>query len=77
MTAGKVKWYDKKKGYGFILSEDGCDIFVHYTSFAETSVRSLNDGEDVTFDIVPGEKGPRAQNVTRNAVKKSSSASGV
>lgn len=77
MTEGKVKWYDKKKGYGFILSEDGSDIFVHYTSFSEASTRSLNDGEDVTFDIVPGEKGPRAQNVTRKAAKKSSSASGV
>lgn len=77
MTEGKVKWYDKKKGYGFILSEDGSDIFVHYTSFSETSTRSLNDGEDVTFEIVPGEKGPRAQNVTRKAAKKSSSASGV
>lgn len=77
MTEGKVKWYDKKKGYGFILSEDGSDIFVHYTSFSETSVRTLNDGEDVTFDIVPGEKGPRAQNVMRKITKKSSSASGV
>jgi cold shock protein len=77
MTEGKVKWYDKKKGYGFILSEDGSDIFVHYTSFLEASTRSLNDGEDVLFDIVPGEKGPRAQNVTRKAVKKTSSATGV
>jgi CspA family cold shock protein len=77
MTEGKVKWYDKKKGYGFIQSEDGSDIFVHYTSFSETSVRSLNDGEDVTFDVVPGEKGPRAQNVARKAVKKTSTASGV
>jgi len=77
MTEGKVKWYDKKKGYGFILSEDGSDIFVHYTSFAEASTRSLNDGEDVVFDIVPGEKGPRAQNVARKAPNKTSSASGV
>jgi CspA family cold shock protein len=77
MAEGKVKWYDKKKGYGFILSDDGSDIFVHYTSFSETSTRSLNDGEDVTFDVVPGEKGPRAQNVTRKAARKSSSATGV
>lgn len=72
MTEGKVKWYDKKKGYGFILSEEGSDIFVHYTSFSESSLRSLNDGEDVMFDIVPGEKGPRAQNVTRKITTKSS-----
>ena len=76
MTEGKVKWYDKKKGYGFILSDDGCDIFVHYTSFSE-AIRSLNDGDDVTFDIVPGEKGPRAQNVARKKAVKSSTASGV
>lgn len=59
MAEGKVKWYDKKKGYGFIVSDEHDDIFVHYTSFAETSLRSLNDGEEVTFDVVPGEKGVR------------------
>ena len=70
MAEGKVKWYDKKKGYGFIVSDDENDIFVHYTSFADASLRSLNDGEEVTFDVVPGEKGFRAQNVALKTEKK-------
>jgi len=75
MAEGKVKWYDKKKGYGFILSEAQRDIFVHYTSFSDTSLRALNDGQEVTFDIVPGEKGLRAQNVTLKAEKKTAALS--
>lgn len=71
MTEGTVKWYDKKKGYGFILSDEGGDVFVHYTDFAGPSLRSLNDGEEVVFDIVPGEKGLRAQNVILKNEKKS------
>jgi CspA family cold shock protein len=64
MAEGKVKWYDKKKGYGFILSDDGSDVFVHYTDFSSPSLRSLSDGQDVVFEVTPGEKGARAQNVT-------------
>jgi len=63
MPEGKVKWYDKKKGYGFILCDDGNDVFVHYTDFSSSSLRSLSDGEEVTFETTPGEKGLRAQNV--------------
>ena len=63
MSEGKVKWYDKKKGYGFILSDNGDDVFVHYTDFSSPSLRSLNDGEEVTFEMAAGEKGPRARNV--------------
>lgn len=70
MSEGVVKWYDKKKGYGFILSNTEEDIFVHYTNFADASLRSLNDGQEVTFDVVPGEKGLRAQNVALKAKKK-------
>ena len=73
MAEGKVKWYDKKKGYGFILSDDNDDVFVHYTNFSNLSLRSLNDGEEVTFDIVPGEKGLRAQNVLLKSEKKNGS----
>jgi CspA family cold shock protein len=77
MTEGKVKWYDKKKGYGFILSENGGDVFVHYTSFSSGSLRSLNDGDTVIFDVVPGEKGLRAQNVTLKASPKIPTSSGL
>ena len=64
-TEGTVKWFDKKKGYGFILDINGSDVFVHYTSFSDPAIRTLNEGEQVAFDIVQGEKGPRAQNLTR------------
>ena len=67
MTKGKVKWYDKKKGYGFIAEENGGDIFVQYTSFSEPSLRTLNEGDNVVFEIVQGEKGPRAQNLSVQA----------
>ena len=65
MAEGTVKWYDKKKGYGFILGDTGGDIFVHYTSFADSSIRYLDEGEKVAYDTVSGEKGPRAQNLRR------------
>ncbi|MEN6307194.1 MAG: cold shock domain-containing protein [Anaerohalosphaeraceae bacterium] len=65
MAEGTVKWYDKKKGYGFVLDEKGEDVFVHYTSFADPAIRCLDEGERVLFDIVSGEKGPRAQNVKK------------
>jgi len=65
MAEGTVKWYDKKKGYGFILGDSGGDIFVHYTSFADSAIRYLDEGEKVSYDIATGEKGPRAQNLRK------------
>ena len=59
---GTVKWFDKKKGYGFIESETQMDIFVHYTSF-DNDLCTLDEGQMVSFEIVDGEKGPRAENV--------------
>ena len=63
MVYGIIKWYDKKKGYGFIEHGDGSDIFVHYTSLSTQST-ILNDGDKVSFEITDGEKGLRADKVT-------------
>jgi CspA family cold shock protein len=66
MATGTVKWFDSKKGFGFILgSADGRDIFVHYTSIDGDGFRSLKDGEQVEFDLVESEKGLQAHHVKR------------
>ena len=65
MPSGTVKWFDAKKGWGFITQEGGEDIFVHYKNIAGEGFRSLNDGDTVTFDVVQGQKGPQASNVQR------------
>jgi CspA family cold shock protein len=65
MSDGKVKWFDEKKGFGFIASDNGPDIFVHYTNIAGEGFRTLAEGDAVEFDIVKGEKGPKAENVVR------------
>ncbi|HSM89385.1 MAG TPA: cold-shock protein [Desulfobacterales bacterium] len=64
MANGTVKWFNDKKGYGFIQSEDGQDIFVHHTGINGSGFKSLKDGDRVTFDITQGNKGPAAVNVT-------------
>lgn len=60
---GKVKWFSSKKGYGFIDCEDGRSIFVHYTDIQSDGYKTLNEGDEVTFDIQETEKGPKAINV--------------
>jgi CspA family cold shock protein len=64
MASGTVKWFNDKKGYGFIQSEDGQDIFVHHTGISGSGFKTLKDGDRVTFDITQGTKGPAAVNVT-------------
>jgi CspA family cold shock protein len=66
MPTGKVKWFDPKKGYGFILGDEGQDVFVHYTSIAGDGFRALKDGETVNYELVKGDKGFQARNVARN-----------
>jgi len=63
MSDGKVKWFNPRKGYGFIATPDGRDIFVHFSSISGDGYRTLVEGDPVTFDIVEGEKGLRAENV--------------
>jgi len=65
MASGKVKWFDNRKGFGFIAQESGQDIFVHHTSILGKGYKTLNEGETVSFDIVASDKGPKAQNVER------------
>jgi cold shock protein len=66
MASGKVKWFDNRKGFGFIAQETGQDVFVHHTSILGNGYKTLNEGEDVDFDVIPSEKGPKAQNVQRH-----------
>lgn len=61
---GTVKWFNNKKGYGFIVREQGEDIFVHYTSIKSEGFRSLEEGQKVEFSVGEGAKGPQAQDVT-------------
>ena len=65
MASGKVKWFDNKKGFGFIAQESGQDVFVHHTSITGGGFKTLNEGEEVTFDVIPSDKGLKAQNVQR------------
>ena len=62
---GTVKWFNNQKGYGFIQDESGKDIFVHYTGLNMPGFKSLEEGNEVEFDIVQGEKGPQASNVVK------------
>jgi CspA family cold shock protein len=60
-----VKWFDERKGYGFIEQEEGPDVFVHHSGINATGFKSLNEGDSVTFNVEQGQKGPAAVNVTK------------
>jgi cold shock protein len=66
MANGTVKWFNESKGFGFITSEDGSDVFVHYSSIQSNGFKSLAEGDKVSFDTENGPKGPKAVNVVKN-----------
>ncbi|PKL49094.1 MAG: cold-shock protein [Nitrospira bacterium HGW-Nitrospira-1] len=65
MSNGTVKWFNDSKGFGFITSEDGSDVFVHHTSIQGNGFKSLAEGDSVSFDTEKGPKGPKAINVVK------------
>lgn len=64
MKTGTVKWFDSAKGFGFISSDEGKDVFVHFTAIVSNGFKTLEEGQKVTFDVVEGTRGPQAANVT-------------
>ncbi|OGW07064.1 MAG: cold-shock protein [Nitrospinae bacterium RIFCSPLOWO2_12_39_16] len=65
MAKGTVKWFNNTKGFGFIQQEGGEDIFVHYSDIKDDGYKSLNEGQQVEFEVTSGPKGPKASNVTK------------
>lgn len=65
MAKGIVKWFNEKKGYGFIQKDEGGDVFVHHSAIKMQGFKTLSEGDRVTFDIEQGQKGPAAANVTK------------
>ncbi len=63
-ATGRVKWFDEKKGFGFIEREDGDDVFVHFRSIVGEGFKTLAEGQEVEFDVEQGQKGPQAVNVS-------------
>ena len=62
---GTVKWFNAKKGFGFISDEEGNDVFVHFSALQMDGIKVLDEGDEVEFEVVNGEKGPQAANVTK------------
>lgn len=65
MNQGKVKWFSNEKGYGFIETDDGEDIFVHFTGINGDGFKTLDEGETVSFEVTDGNRGPQAANVVK------------
>jgi CspA family cold shock protein len=65
LAEGKVKWFNEKKGFGFIENDEGGDVFVHYSAIQGGGFRTLHEGQRISFEIEPGNKGPSAVNVQK------------
>ena len=65
MKNGKVKWFNAGKGFGFIETEDGNDVFVHFSAIQSEGFKSLDEGQEVSFEVVEGARGPQASNVVK------------
>ncbi|MCE4047922.1 MULTISPECIES: cold-shock protein [Bacillaceae] len=65
MNNGKVKWFNAEKGFGFIEQENGNDVFVHYSAIQTEGFKSLEEGQEVEFEVVEGARGPQAANVNK------------
>jgi CspA family cold shock protein len=65
MATGTVKWFNEKKGYGFITQDGGNDVFVHYSAIKMDGFKTLIEGDKVNFEVTNGPKGPQASNVTK------------
>jgi CspA family cold shock protein len=61
--SGTVKWFNAEKGFGFITGDDGVDVFAHFSQIQIDGYKSLEEGQEVTFDVVQGQKGPQAENI--------------
>ena len=65
MSTGKVKWFNAEKGYGFITDEEGKDVFVHFSAIQADGFKTLDEGQEVSFDVKDGNRGPQATNVVK------------
>ena len=65
MNKGTVKWFNNQKGFGFISDEQGYDVFVHYSGIQSNGFKSLEEGQEVEFEVIEGQKGPQAVNVVK------------
>ncbi|WP_300558188.1 cold-shock protein [Companilactobacillus sp.] len=66
MEQGTVKWFNPDKGFGFITSEDGSDVFAHFSAIQGEGFKTLDEGQHVTFDVEDGERGPQAANIVKD-----------